>query len=80
MLTLLLGGCPARARPTAVGSTRPAANSFRRPNRMLGLSGIASIRKPSASSTAEAITADTGITPASPAPLMPNGFSGEGVS
>ena len=27
-----------------------------------------------------AITADTGMTPASPAPLIPKGFSGEGVS
>src|SRR5438067_813354 len=32
---------------------------------------------PRASSTAEAVTAATGITPASPAPLMPRGFSGE---
>ena len=38
------------------------------------------MRKPSASSMAEAITAETGITPASPAPLMPSGFSGDGVS
>ena len=38
------------------------------------------IGKPSASSIAEAITAADGITPASPAPLMPSGFSGDGVS
>lgn len=38
-----------------------------------------SMRMPVASSTAAASTADTGITPASPAPLMPSGFSGDGV-
>ena len=38
------------------------------------------IRKPSASSIAEAMTADTGMHPASPAPLMPNGLRGDGVS
>ena len=42
--------------------------------------GMASIRKPMASSTAAAMTADTGMTPASPAPLIPSGFSGDGVS
>ena len=42
--------------------------------------GIEVIAKPSASSMAEAMTADTGMHPASPAPLMPNGFSGDGVS
>ena len=36
--------------------------------------------KPSASSRAEAITADTGMVPASPAPLIPSGLSGLGVS
>ena len=41
---------------------------------------MALIRNPIASSTADAITAETGMTPASPAPLMPNGFSGDGVS
>ena len=38
--------------------------------------GIDVIGKPSASSMAEAMTADTGMQPASPAPLMPSGFSG----
>ncbi|MFC6935369.1 hypothetical protein ACFQHO_37055 [Actinomadura yumaensis] len=52
----------------------------RRWKRASGLRGIASIPMPSASSTADAITADTGITPASPAPLMPSGLSGDGVS
>ena len=36
--------------------------------------------KPSASSMAEAMTAVTGMHPASPAPLIPKGFRGEGVS
>ena len=38
------------------------------------------IGKPSASSIAAANTAADGMTPASPAPLMPSGFSGDGVS
>ena len=38
------------------------------------------IGMPSASSIAAAITAETGMTPASPAPLMPSGLSGRGVS
>ena len=42
--------------------------------------GIAVIAKPSASEIAAANTAADGITPASPAPLMPSGFSGDGVS
>ena len=41
---------------------------------------MAVIGKPSASSIAAAIAADAGMTPASPAPLMPRGFSGDGVS
>ena len=53
---------------------------MRNPNRRFGLIGMASIRNPTASSTADANTAETGMTPASPAPLMPNGFSGEGVT
>ena len=40
--------------------------------------GIAVIGKPSASEMAAANTAADGITPASPAPLMPSGFSGDG--
>jgi len=35
---------------------------------------------PSASSIAAANTAAPGITPASPAPLMPSGLSGDGVT
>ena len=42
--------------------------------------GIDMIGKPSASSMAAAKTAAEGITPASPAPLMPSGLSGDGVS
>src|SRR5579862_7455309 len=42
--------------------------------------GIDVIGKPSASSMAEANTAALGMTPASPAPLIPSGFSGDGVS
>jgi len=45
-----------------------------------GLIGIERIGKPSASSMAEAMTADTGMVPASPAPLRPSGLSGLGVS
>ena len=41
---------------------------------------MAVIGKPSASSMAAANTAADGITPASPAPLMPSGLSGDGVS
>ena len=41
---------------------------------------MAVIGKPSASEIAAANTAADGITPASPAPLMPSGFSGDGVS
>ena len=70
----------ARALPTSVSGTRPAACSAYNSKSRLGLIGIASIRNPIASSTADAITADTGMTPASPAPLMPSGFSGDGVS
>ena len=47
--------------------------------RSLGEIGIRVMGTPSASSTAEANSAMPGITPASPAPLMPSGFSGEGV-
>src|SRR5699024_5566665 len=42
--------------------------------------GMAVMGKPSASSMADASAAETGITPASPAPLSPNGFIVEGVS
>src|SRR3990170_4122388 len=48
-----------------------------------GLSGISQISSPStprASSTAWAKSGATGMAPASPAPLMPSGLSGEGVS
>ncbi len=41
---------------------------------------MAVIGKPSASEIAAANTAADGITPASPAPLMPSGLSGDGVS
>src|SRR5690625_2275923 len=46
----------------------------------LGEIGMLVIGIPSASSIAAAIAADVGITPASPAPLIPRGFSGECVS
>src|SRR5437879_5185015 len=45
-----------------------------------GESGISLIGTPRASSMAAAITAPTGITPASPAPFTPSGLSGDGVS
>ena len=45
----------------------------------VGEMGIDAIRRPTASSIADAIAADPGITPASPAPLRPSGFSGDGV-
>src|SRR6266480_1462673 len=45
-----------------------------------GERGISVIGIPVASSIAEAITAPTGITPASPAPFTPSGLSGDGVS
>ena len=58
-----------------------AARASRSSYRSLGLIGIAVIRTiPSASSIADANRADEGITPASPAPLIPSGFSGDGVS
>ena len=60
--------------------TTPGSCCSRRANRSEGEIGIAVIAKPSASEIAEANTAADGITPASPAPLMPSGFSGEGVS
>ena len=46
----------------------------------MGEIGIAAIRRPTASSIADAIAAVPGMTPASPAPLIPSGFSGDGVS
>ena len=46
----------------------------------VGEIGIAAIRRPTASSIAEAIAAYPGMTPASPAPLRPSGFSGDAVS
>ena len=46
----------------------------------VGEIGIDEIRRPTASSIADAIAAVPGMTPASPAPLMPSGFSGDGVS
>ena len=58
--------------------TSPAAWRRRSSHSSDGEIGIRSIRKPSASSMAEAITAWPGITPASPTPLTPNGFSGDG--
>ena len=45
----------------------------------VGEIGIDEIRRPTASSIADAIAAVPGMTPASPAPLMPSGFSGDGV-
>src|SRR6266446_2125449 len=48
-----------------------------------GERGISRTRTPkgaSASSTASATSAATGITPASPTPLTPSGFNGDGVS
>ena len=42
--------------------------------------GMRVIGKPSASEIAEANSAADGITPASPAPLIPSGFRGDGVS
>src|SRR5262249_31285646 len=48
-----------------------------------GVSGISRTRTPngpSASSTASATSAGTGIAPASPTPLTPSGFRGDGVS
>ena len=53
--------------------------SCRRVKRSEGEIGIAVIAKPSASEIADANTAADGITPASPAPLMPSGLSGDGV-
>ena len=53
---------------------------WRRASSSDGEIGIAVIGKPSASSMAAANTAADGITPASPAPLMPSGLSGDGVS
>src|SRR3972149_6377113 len=49
---------------------------------LFGLSGHSRIstRFSSASSTACANNGPTGLAPASPAPLMPNGLSGEGVT
>ena len=64
-------------RPARRTAGREAARSS---NRSLGEIGIDVIGMPSASSIAAANTAAPGITPASPAPLMPSGFSGEGVS
>ena len=58
----------------------PSAWRRRSSQRSLGEIGIRVIGKPSASSMADAMTADTGMQPASPAPLMPKGFSGDGVS
>jgi hypothetical protein len=57
----------------------------RRSNSSEGEIGIAVIASPgrscrSASSIAAANTAAEGMTPASPAPLMPSGLRGEGVS
>ena len=52
-------------------------------NNRFGLSGISQISRPCsarASSTAWANSGPTGMAPASPAPLMPSGFSGERVS
>ena len=53
---------------------------WRRGNSSDGEIGMAVMGKPSASSIAAANTAADGITPASPAPLMPSGLSGDGVS
>ena len=41
---------------------------------------MAEMTMPSASSMAEAMAAEPGMTPASPAPLTPSGLSGDGVS
>src|SRR5205823_1167271 len=54
----------------------PAVSS----NSLSGDRGISVIGTPIASSIADPSTAPTGITPASPAPLIPSGFSGDGVS
>ena len=45
----------------------------------VGEIGMEAIRRPTASSIADAMAAVPGMTPASPAPLMPSGFSGDGV-
>src|SRR5262249_36491969 len=66
--------------PPAAGPEATAAERRRSSHSSDGEIGIRSIRNPSASSMAEASTAAPGITPASPAPLMPSGFSGDGVS
>ena len=57
-----------------------SAGGPRSSNSSDGEIGIARIGNPSASSIAEAKTAADGMTPASPAPLSPSGFSGDGVS
>ena len=58
----------------------PRACRWRSSHSSTGEIGIEVIANPSASEIAEAMTAVTGMHPASPAPLMPNGFSGDGVS
>src|SRR5690606_23814514 len=65
---------------SAVASAGTSACSRRRAKSSDGEIGIALMGKPSASSMAAANTAADGITPASPAPLMPSGLSGDGVS
>ncbi len=57
----------------------PAACRWRSSHSSTGEIGIEVMAKPSASEMAEAMTALTGMQPASPAPLIPNGFSGDGV-
>jgi len=60
----------------------PRACSIKRRSRS-GSSGISRTRTPSgasASSIASATSAGTGIAPASPTPLIPSAFSGDGVS
>src|SRR6185437_16422012 len=78
---------PPASRPPQEITARPpqpvsgaALRRWRNSNRSEGEIGIVVIGKPSASEIAEAKTAAPGITPASPAPLMPSGLSGDGVS
>src|SRR5690606_18428606 len=66
--------------PRRSEGSSPAACRSRSSHSWEGEIGIAVTGKPSASSIAPAMTALTGMHPASPAPLMPSGFSGLGVS
>src|SRR5690606_35274564 len=59
---------------------RDAAWVRRSSNNSEGEIGMLVIGMPSASSTAAAITAEVGMTPASPAPFIPRGLSADGVT